>query len=206
MTLSSAPRAHADEDFLRAKVKRLSEPHVAPINILVRRIRRASGDPMVPFVDPDSAGVRARIMFLLEAPAGAAAHGSGMLSPDNDDGTAANMWKLYQESGLPRGAAVHWNAVPWYLGAQGRIRPATRQDISEGLPWLGRLVGLLPELALVVTMGGKARNSFARHLLSKGAPLRPWLSVPHPSGRVFGTRPELRAEVLAAFQRAAELA
>lgn len=34
--------------------------------------------------------------LLLEAPAGAAAHGSRMLSANNDDGTAANVWRAYQ--------------------------------------------------------------------------------------------------------------
>ena len=65
---STQARAHGDSDFLQRKQARLEEPHVKPIQDLVRRIRLASGDPAVPFVDPDGGGVAARVLLLLEAP------------------------------------------------------------------------------------------------------------------------------------------
>lgn len=98
---------------------------------------------LIPYVDPDSGGINSRVLFLLEAPASAAAHGSTMLSPDNDDGTAANIFRLYQESGLRRDHAIHWNAVPWYIGDGTKIRAAKRADIVEGNRWLTELIDLM---------------------------------------------------------------
>ena len=155
---SPSPRAHRDPDFLAAKQARLWEPHVAPLNRLVQRIVEA-GKGDVPFIDPDSGGIAARVLFLLEAPARAAAHGSGMLSADNDDTTAAHVWEGYQLSGLPRGWGVHWNAVPWYVGKGEKIRAVTPAEVTEGLTWLSELLDLLPELRVVLAMGVPARKA-----------------------------------------------
>ncbi len=54
---ASSPRAHRDPAFLSAKQARFEEHHVAPVQALVRRIREFSGDPAVPYVDPDSGGL-----------------------------------------------------------------------------------------------------------------------------------------------------
>lgn len=202
-TAASTARAHREPGFIAKKRARLEEPHVAPIQELVREIRSATGDPAVPYADPDGGGVRARVLFVLEAPAGAAAHGSGMLSPDNDDQTAANIWGLYRESGLQRSRCTHWNAVPWYLGDGSRVRAAKRSDIEAGAAWLDRLIDLLPELRLVVAMGVAARRSMASYLLRDGARLVPWLAVPHPSQRVMNIDPSARAGLQRAFARAA---
>ena len=75
--------------------------------------RRSPVSRDVPYVDPDSGGVTARVLLLLEAPAGAAAHGSRMLSADNDDGTAADVWRAYaaSHSAAQLGAALERSAV-----------------------------------------------------------------------------------------------
>lgn len=167
--------------------------------------RTVGGD--VPYVDPDCGGVGARVLLLLEAPAGAAAHGSGMLSADNDDGTAANVWTAYRHSGLPRQWGMHWNAVPWYMGVPGRIRPATSQDIDDGRDWLFRLVDLMPDLRVVLTLGNSARDAVAPakvQLESRGLHL---LSAKHPSQRVINiTKGVAREEIHAAFVQARALA
>jgi hypothetical protein len=83
-----------------------------------------------------------------------------VLTPDNDDETAANMWRLYQQSGLPRFAGLHWNAVPWYVGEAGREKSVKAREVLEGALWLDRLLDLLPDLRLVVTMGSpRSRRS-----------------------------------------------
>jgi hypothetical protein len=131
---------------------RLREEHVAPISALVERLRVATGNKGVPYVDPTLGGVNAHVLFLLETPAKTAALGSTMLSPDNNDSTAANIWRLYKDSGLRRDMAIHWNAVPWFMGTEKLNKHARRSDIAAGLHWLTRLVDLLPRLR-VVTMG-----------------------------------------------------
>jgi uracil-DNA glycosylase len=196
------PRTHRDANVVTDKLARLHEPHVAPVTDLVDRIRVHVGHDQVPYVDPTFGGVHARVLFLLETPARAAALGSAMLSPDNDDATAANVWQLYRDFGLSRTAAIHWNAVPWFMGDASRNKNAQRSDIVAALPWLAAMIDLLPELRLVVTMGGIARQAFALHLLRDDARLLPWLAVAHPSPRVRNTNPALWHDVRAAFAKA----
>lgn len=203
---ATEPRRHRDPEFLTAKQARWFEPHIAPVNALVQEISRTAGGD-VPYVDPDCGGVNARVLLLLEAPAGAAAHGSNMLSADNDDGTAANVWRAYAHSGLPREWGLHWNAVPWYLGVPGKIAAAKKQDIEQGREWLLRLVDLLPDLVVLLCLGNAARDAVAPampDLSSRGVQV---LSAPHPSQRRYNvSKGADELKVLAAFAEASRLA
>ncbi len=172
---------------------------------LVDQIRSDRGTESVPYVDPDSGGVDARVLFILESPAGPAAMGSGMLSADNDDETAANMWRLYEQSGLARSSALHWNAVPWYVGQDGLEKSVTSRDVLAGALWLNRLVDLLPQLLLVVTMGKPAQRAFATYVDVHGAGRVEWLAAPHPSPKVKHGHAHLWPQVEAAFKRAADV-
>ncbi len=160
-SFSTRPRMHRDARFLARKQARLREPHVLPINDLVDAMRLEQGE-FVPYVDPDSAGALARVLFVLESPAGPAALGSGMLSPDNDDATAANMWEAYRASGLPRNTAVHWNAVPWYVGDAGRERNVTSEQIRTGHRYLRHLLEIADCVEIIVAMGKPAQSSLHR--------------------------------------------
>lgn len=205
MALSSAPRMHGDAAFLAAKRVRVFEPHVAPINHYARELEK--GHPAgVPFVDPDSGGITARVLLVLEAPARAAAHGSGMLSADNDDSTAANVWAAYAATGLERPDAVHWNAVPWYLGTATKLAPPTEADVIEGRGALHHLTEMLPDLRVVVALGAKARDSIAplRQALERSG--IEVLFADHPSQRRYNlTRDAAKASVHASFADAARI-
>lgn len=205
MDLSDAPRANRDSETVKAKLARLNEPHIARITRLVEEIRAVRGHPGVPYVDPTLGGVNAQVLFLLETPARAAALGSTMLSPDNDDWTAAHVWAFYRSSGLSRDRCVHWNAVPWFMGDKKKNKNAARSDFESGLPWLARFVHLLPHLKLVVTMGAIARQAFTLYLLREDARLVPWLAVAHPSPRVRNTNPRLWEDIPRAFDVAARI-
>lgn len=155
----------------------------------------------LPCFDPCDGGIRARALFLLEAP-GRQAVGSAFISRNNPDQTAKNMCSLLQSAGLARRDTLLWNIVPWYVGDGSRIRPVTPQDIQEALPYLKGLLGLLPHLRVVVLVGKKAQSAIGS--------LRPLTNVPiratdHPSPRVFNVWPEKRAQVLAVFSQAADL-
>lgn len=178
--------------------------HVAPIQTLVDQIRQERDTESVPYVDPDSGGVHACVLFILESPAAPAALGSGMLSPDNDDETAANMWRLYERSGLPRNAALHWNAVPWYVGDGDREKSVKSHEVLAGARWLDRLLDQLPELRLVVTMGKPAAQAFQAYVDVHGNQIE-WLSAPHPGPRVKRGHPQLWPKVEAAFARATKV-
>lgn len=209
----AAPRGHRDPAVVEAKRAAIDADHVRPLNDLVREINAARGEPATPWFDPGGGGVRAELLILLECPGPkASAHehsrrgGSGFVSPDNDDTTAATIFALREEAGLDRRRTVVWNQVPWYLpSADGRrtLNP-TRLEGLEGDPWLGRLLALLPALRLVLTMGTIARDGWMRHLTtSETTPLLPTLCVPHPSPRYLNTTPAAKERIRVALRRAA---
>ena len=130
-----------------------------------------------------------------------------MLSADNDDGTAANVWRAYDASGMPRSWGLHWNAVPWYVGVPGKIRAATGADVVAGRPWLARLIDLLPELRVVLTLGNRAGDAVRPEravLEGRGITL---VTAPHPSQRLYNsTKGVANAKVEAAFAEAVRIA
>lgn len=160
-TFSDRAKMHRVPEFLSRKQERLWEPHVAPITSFVERIRAERGK-YVPHVDPDSGGVLAQVLFVLESPARPASHGSGMLSADNDDGTAANIWAAYRDSGLPRTHGLHWNAVPWYVGDGLTEKNVSSAQVESGHAYLLDLLKLAPDVRVVVAMGKPAQHSLLR--------------------------------------------
>jgi len=204
--VSTAPRQHRDAAFLAAKYTRSTEPHVAPINRLAARIAAAT-DSVVPSADPDGAGVDARVLLLLETPSRAGGYTTGLISIDNDDTAAANLWRGLDAVGLDRRQVLVWNAVPWYVGSADKSRSPTPAEIAAGLAWLRQLLDLLPALRVVACFGRAAARAvlpLRPELTSRGLTL---LEAPHPSQRVYN-RPgaQARERVHATLTRAAELA
>ena len=209
MTGSDHPRSHKDLIYLAAKLARIDEPHISPLNDLVRDMQADTGGE-VPWFDPDSGGTAARALFLYEAPGARStgpdgprkkSKGSGIISPDNNDDTAENSWLLYRDANLPRHLTVVWNIVPWYLGTPTAIRSPDDDDVAAAQPYLDRLVRLLPDLRVVVAFGDKARDGWLRYLLRPDAPLLPTLACPHPSPQVLRRRPAYRDRILNALNR-----
>jgi uracil-DNA glycosylase len=188
------PKLLADAQAVADRRAQLYELHVAPLANFVAKLRKACpADAGVPDFDPWDGGTRARCLFLFEAP-GARAVGSGFISRDNPDPTAKNFWFLNREAGLPRELTVTWNVVPWYLGAEGRIRAARSEDVLQARPYLEELLLQLPQLQAIVLLG-RAAQTTAPDL----AALRPSSRVfccPHPSARSLNARPHLRQEIL----------
>lgn len=207
---TAAPRANRDPDEVAYKLGRLDEAHIAPLTQLVRRLRVArGGDELVPYFDPTEAGTQAPILVLLEAPGRravtqatlkASQRGSGFISADNDDQTAANMWRFLREAGIERSRElVTWNVIPWYVGDGDRIRSVTKQDIHEAEPALVELLGLLPELRVVVLLGRQAERAWRVAGIDNDLPV---LTAPHPSPRNVNGRPEARQRIVDALKAA----
>ena len=138
----------------------------------------------VPDADPLDGGVEARLLMLLEKPGpktSPARGGSGFVSADNDDPTAAATWAFCCEAGIERWDRVIWNTVPWWNGTIA-FTPAERRAGIAVLPdWLD----LLPRLVAVVLVGRQAQG--ARPVL-EGRPLQVFTSA-HPSPQVRAANP-----------------
>lgn len=181
-----------------ARLALIDEPHVAPLNDYVRRIRQGVGaEKQIPFFDPLDGGIAATCLFLLEAP-GAMAVSSGFISRNNLDESAKNFFELNREAGIPRRSTVTWNIVPWYIGSGQKIRPARKDDLAEGLPYFMELLRLLPGLRIVIIMGQKP-TSAEKHIRTA----RPDLQIvrsPHPSPLYVNHRPGNRENILGVLQ------
>lgn len=175
----TAPRTLADPRAVEARRQQLDSAHIRPLIDWAADIsaRAPSGaTQLVPLPDPADGGTNARALFVLEAPGPATyvAHdsvdaglapkrtGSGFISIDNNDATAAAMWGARYEAGLVHGLALHWNIVPWYLG------PATKKPTSllrqAGADALRELVEQLPSLEVIVYCGVHAKVAANRWL------------------------------------------
>lgn len=160
------PRGFRDPAVVAAREALLqTDPSVAPLRSWADDLADRRG-VHVPQFDPAEAGVNARVLFVFEAPgpmtnAGNKRPGSGFISVDNNDATAANMWTARNTAGLHDGALA-WNIVPWYLGVASR-KP-TKDELSTGASELVALMGRLPRLEVVVLGGLYAQNGWRRHI------------------------------------------
>jgi len=158
-------------------------------------------EKQIPYFDPLDGGINASLLFLLEAP-GPKAVESGFISRDNPDPTARNMMHLLNECGVPRRETISWNIVPWYVGSNGHIRPVNQKEITNGIEYLRSLQPLLPNIRVIVLVGGKAQKAwFAIEELFH----IPILACPHPSQRVLNVWPEKRDEIKSVFHQAVQI-
>lgn len=178
-------------------------PSLTPLRDYVRDL--STRGRQVPAFDPDDAGTDARVLFVLEAPGpmSEATKGSGFLSADNNDATAANFWLARKDADLVAGA-LHTNICPWYLGAAS-VKP-NPVELADGSIQLRYLLGLLPALQVVVLCGEYARRGWRTYtagLIDGPGPVVIETHHPSPQGLI---RAERRSEFAAAVKRAALLA
>lgn len=174
---------------------------------LVARRQLVGNAVVVPHFDPAESGIETQVLILLEAPgpmtnSDNTRPGSGFISVDNDDLTAANSWTLRNETGLEDGV-LHWNIVPWYLGPASKKPKAV--ELKAGAQETVRLLDTLPELRVVLACGLYAQNGWRRHV----APHLPndnitVINTWHPSPLAL-KQPGKRDELRNAFKRAATL-
>jgi uracil-DNA glycosylase len=204
--MSEQPRMNKDPEFLAGERRRVGEPHVQPLNALIEHWRQEGRK--VPWADPGSGGIHSKIVFLHESPgpAASAGHGSGFISPDNDDQSAARFWRLSRQAGLGRRSYMNWNVVPWYVSATGRAANATPSDGQAALPYLRQFVALLSELRVVVVMGAFAEHWWLQYLRQPGSPVLPLITAPHPSVSARCGRPDFEREIAVAMVKARDAA
>ena len=194
------------ESIRLARYARLQEPHIAPLSAYAQRLRKTP-DPYQPYwapsFDPDSGGVAAPVLLLLESP-GPKVSQTGFVSLDNPDGTAENLSMLLRLAGLSRSKVLLWNSFPWQLSAGGVVTP-TEPHLREAVPATLELLSLLPELRAVVLIGSRAQRGWQHVQPLLPAPLLT-LDCPHPSPQNFAARPRQAVLALTVLAEAASLA
>jgi len=196
---TDTPRTNRDPAEVQRKQSLLHEPHIAPLTSYVERMRAERGrNYSIPYLDPTEAGITARIALLLEAPGPRSAHGSGFVSPDNDDQTAQNMWTLLGDVGCDRAnEVVTWNVCPWYVGSGTKIRPVNRDDLDDARPAVEEFFSLVPDLRVAVLLGKAAARGW-KHLEID----LPTIECPHPSPLSVNTAPGRRDQIRQALMDA----
>ncbi len=202
---------------IRSRLGRIDEPHVAPLNDWVRRLRSDPRLPVgagltIPWFDPDSGGVDSAVLLLLQDPSQVASF-TGFISPDNNDRTARSTTLLCAEADLPRPTRLHWNVYPWWVNVPGGSKRAGVPDSSRAREsWpnarrlaaclTGELFSLLPRLRVVAVFGVEATRGFDAILAIDPALTRGIEVVRSKSLSPPGVNSH-RAEVLAALRSCA---
>jgi hypothetical protein len=142
-------------------------PHVTAVNSFVEQLREADppiGRGWVPYVAPLHGGSEARVLSVLRDP-GPMTHetrGSGMLCVENDDDSAALQCELLEHVKLSPRDLTPWNAYPWFRHDQ--TSGLSSPQITEGLEPLRRLVGIMPNLQVVLLQGREAQTLWKRFI------------------------------------------
>lgn len=192
------PKLLGDRRARESRLSQVTEAHVAPLTSFVDALRINIGsEAAIPYFDPWDGGIEAEVLFLLEAP-GPKAINSGFVSMNNPDETAKNLFDLIKEARIDRRRMAIWNTVPWYIGIEGKVRPANSTDINQGVESLSELIKLMPKLRAVVLVGAKAQKA-EKHIRSLEAGLE-LFSSPHPSPMYVNRRPENRSTILQSWR------
>lgn len=187
------PRSLADPALLDLRRALLARPRMRPLVALSEAIRAEHG--MAPDADPLDGGADARLLLLLETPGPGIAR-TGLVSRDNPNGTAVNLFHFLAGANIPRADTLIWNAIPWVIHAPGASNRAPRAaEVAAARQWLPRLLDVLPRLAVVVLSGRVAGTVTSG--LAESRPDLVVLSMPHPSPTYVCTSPDV-ARLIAA--------
>ncbi|HEY0072637.1 MAG TPA: uracil-DNA glycosylase [Abditibacteriaceae bacterium] len=186
-----------NKSVLLRRQEMLDEPHVKPLADFVKKVRLERGEEYnIPDFDPLDGGIEAKVLFLFESPGGGVAV-SEFVSRENPDRVARMFRSLCDEAGIARKDTILWNSVPWWVESGVRS-----DDVAVALPYLRRLMSLLPNLEAIVLMGTTAAS--LQQLLRQETNTRvfaTWM----PSPRVFNRWKGKRREVEETFQEVARL-
>lgn len=171
----------ANAAFRADQHARLHEAHIAPITDLVDQLSLI-GRGFIPHVAPLYGGVNAEVLLVFQDPGPMTQRdgGSGMLCAENNDPTAELFSNCLDAAGLDVGRTITWNAYPWYIN-----KSPTASQLDAGIMPLRRLLELLPEVSVVMLMGRRAEDSWARFQKRYPGEIGRYTVIAslHPSGR-----------------------
>ncbi len=199
--MEDCPKSLCEEAARDQRKQMLGREHMKPLKDFVEKIRKERGcKEQVPDFDPLDGGINAECLFVLEAP-GPKAVKSGFISRNNPDESAKNFFECNQEAGIPRERTITWNIVPWYIGSNGKIRPAKSGDIEPGLGYLLELIALLQKLRIIVLIGRKAQR--VKVDLSKNG-THAIIECYHPSPMYINRDKSNKGKIIDALRRVAK--
>lgn len=158
------PRALASTFARRRRKRFIRDPHIAPISYLIDTIAEAENSPGLPYNDPLFGGVNAEMLFVLKSPqadADPALFGTRFLSVDNNDEGAENMFHALAANHIDRSRCLAWNICPFPTSGN----TPSDSEISRAAPYTRQLIAMLPNLKVVVLLGGPARQGWSQALL-----------------------------------------
>jgi hypothetical protein len=153
-----------DAPFRADQHARLRDPHIAPFTNLVDELRTVPGRSWMPYIAPMYGGTAARVLSVFQDPGPRTRDddGSGMLCCENDDDSAALHATLLDSAKIPVSELLPWNGYPWYRHITGKNSPPSATECKAGIEPLRRLMGLAPNLRVVMLHGGTAQDVWAR--------------------------------------------
>ena len=161
------PRSMRDAGVRERRRVMLGLPHMSKLTSFAEKLQTSFAEKLhrpkleVPYFDPCDGGEKARVLFLLQKPGRMATKagsgkrpGSGFISRDNDDQTAAAIFNLMHQAAIPREQSILWNVIPWWDGTHA----VTQSELEDGVSHVKDLIHLLPRLRAVVLVGKKANK------------------------------------------------
>ena len=164
LAVPSEPRGLSSPLARLRRKQHIRDPHIAPISYLVDTIAETENAPGLPYNDPLFGGVNAEILFILKSPqadANPALFGTRFLSIDNDDEGAENMFYALADNNIDRSRCLAWNICPF---PTIKNTPSD-EEIGRAAPYTRQLIAMLPNLKVVVLLGGPARQGWSQALL-----------------------------------------
>ena len=157
-------RRMADPQFRAEQLDGIRNPQVVAVNGLCDLLSHESGaivgEERVPYIAPHYDARSASVLLLLSNPgpkAGGDA-GSGMLSWENDDASAARMLQVCEQVGLSGSDAFPWNAYPWHVHEK-YPNGLPKELVVAGLDALAQVLQVAPNIRAIIAHGGDARRS-----------------------------------------------
>ena len=176
-----AHKSMANAAFRADQHARLHDAHISAITDLVDELCLI-GRGFIPYVAPLYGGVNAEVLLVFQDPGPKTQSdgGSGMLCAENDDPTAELFSNCLDAAGLDVARTITWNAYPWYIN-----KSPTASQLDAGIMPLRRLLKLLPDVSVVMLMGRRAEDSWARFRKRYPTASGSYAVIPslHPSGR-----------------------
>ncbi|MCV7194036.1 uracil-DNA glycosylase [Mycolicibacterium brumae] len=201
-------RKMADPEFRTQQEQNKTDPHMKRINEFVASLQDKDAGKWLPEVAPMHGGVDARVLSVLRDPGPATKKGKGpgFLCVENDDPTAERQANLFTKYGIDPRDVLPWNAYPWYIHESAKAPNAAQ--LEDGADVLCRLIGLLPDLRVVLLQGRHAENVWKR-VLKRRPNIETELSLTvvgciHPSPQALWAKPPVPEQRLAKQQKAYE--